>query len=143
MKRQKSRGESVADLSGYTKITQTPSRKDKNNPGHFPDPIRTIFTQSAADDDAPINTKAVLGHPERAEMKRYVARAWKEMKMIMKDQRRAIAKKDAGQNPSRGKESPKQRTFSQQVLTHRASSIAKKEVAPSNKSSDNEKSRGK
>ena len=76
----------------------------KANPGHFPDPIKEIFAPLSKDKDGIVNAKAMLGHAERKEMMNYVAKAWKELNMIIDDQRRdgviKAKKKGKGANSS-------------------------------------------
>jgi hypothetical protein len=62
--------------------------KEKLNPGHFMNPIQTLFAQYATDEESQKDPKAVLGHAEFKEMKDFVARAWKELGMIKNEERR-------------------------------------------------------
>jgi hypothetical protein len=98
------RSQSLNNNSKQFSIMKREFSKEKLNPGHFMNPIQTLFAQYATDDESQKDPKAVLGHAEFKEMKDFVARAWKELNMIQNEEKRKenSSSKEFGQRSHHG-----------------------------------------
>ncbi len=102
------------------------TKMEKIVPGHFPNPIRALLSP----EDQSVDPKTVLGPEERAEMKNFISRAWKELRLVMDDQRREERKKERspGNSSSKGSRRPSPRN-----------EAAGSSVGKNNRESENEK----
>jgi len=66
-------------------------------PGHFPNPVEKLLNSGTSVD---LNT--IMSHAERAELMEYMKRSWKEVNMVLDDERRALLIQDRKAKAKKG-----------------------------------------
>lgn len=58
------------------------------NPGRFQARLETIFTKGLANEEGNNSPNKILSHSERKEMKNYIQKTWKELRILTEEQNR-------------------------------------------------------